>query len=36
MIYTEEGKQISKRLWDETMAELSFAKVEAIISDISK
>ncbi|KAG8157032.1 hypothetical protein KVR01_013022 [Diaporthe batatas] len=35
VIYTEEGKVISDRLWDETMAELAFAKVEEILRTVS-
>ncbi|KAH8698920.1 hypothetical protein BGW36DRAFT_396553 [Talaromyces proteolyticus] len=34
ILYTEEGKSISKRLWKETMAEFSFAKVENILQEI--
>ncbi|RYP60255.1 hypothetical protein DL769_008189 [Monosporascus sp. CRB-8-3] len=34
--YTEEGKKISERLWTETMAELSFAKVQDIVDELSK
>ncbi|RYP48692.1 hypothetical protein DL768_005472 [Monosporascus sp. mg162] len=36
IIYTEEGKKISERLWSETMAELSFAKVQDIVNELSK
>ncbi|KAI1177546.1 hypothetical protein F4777DRAFT_541343 [Nemania sp. FL0916] len=30
IIYTEEGARISEKQWRETMAEISFAKVEGI------
>ncbi|RYP08080.1 hypothetical protein DL764_002120 [Monosporascus ibericus] len=36
IIYTEEGKKISERLWSETMSELSFAKVQDIVDELSK
>ncbi|KAK2603994.1 hypothetical protein QQS21_003830 [Conoideocrella luteorostrata] len=36
IIYTDEGKRISERLWKETMAEFSFAKAEGIIAEVSK
>ena len=32
IIYTEEGKQISQRLWKETMKELAFANIEKVIA----
>jgi len=35
IIYTEQGKKISERLWRETMAELSFANIEGILKDLS-
>jgi len=31
IVYTAEGEQISKRLWRETMEELSFAEVQDIV-----
>lgn len=31
IIYTAEGEQIAKRLWSETMEELSFAGVQEIV-----
>lgn len=34
IIYTPEGKRISEQLWQETMTELSFAKVEDILKSI--
>ncbi|KAK0724467.1 hypothetical protein B0H67DRAFT_568018 [Lasiosphaeris hirsuta] len=36
IFYTDEGKEIVQRLWDETMEELSFANVKKIIEDIGK
>ncbi|KAK3348779.1 putative short-chain dehydrogenase [Lasiosphaeria hispida] len=36
IFYTEEGKEIVQRLWDETLEELSFANVKQIIEDIDK
>jgi hypothetical protein len=35
IIYKTEGEEIAKRLWEETMTELSFAGVEDIINAIS-
>ncbi|ROV93882.1 hypothetical protein VPNG_09496 [Cytospora leucostoma] len=35
ILYTSEGKEVSERLWKETMAELSFAKVEDIVTAVS-
>ncbi|RYP08516.1 hypothetical protein DL764_001847 [Monosporascus ibericus] len=32
IIYKPEGEEISKRLWDETMGELSFASVQEIVA----
>jgi hypothetical protein len=34
LVYTDEGKQIAKKLWDETMRELAFAKVDEIIKQV--
>lgn len=31
IVYTTEGEQIAKRLWRETMEELSFAEVQGIV-----
>ncbi|KAK0622037.1 putative short-chain dehydrogenase [Bombardia bombarda] len=36
IIYRPDGEEIAKLLWDETMAELSFAGVEAVIRDMGK
>lgn len=36
IVYTAEGREISERLWKETMAELSFAGVENILKEIVK
>ncbi|KAH8646939.1 putative retinol dehydrogenase 12 [Tricladium varicosporioides] len=33
-VYTAEGDRVTKILWEETMAELSFAKVQQILSDL--
>lgn len=35
IIYTPEGKTLSERLWQETITELSFAKVDDILRDIN-
>ncbi|CAH0043536.1 unnamed protein product [Clonostachys solani] len=35
LIYTSEGEQLVKRVWKETLDELSFAGVEKIIDDLS-
>lgn len=35
ILYTEEGEEVSKHLWNETMAELAFANVEGIIKSVS-
>jgi hypothetical protein len=34
-VYTSEGEQLAKRVWKETMDELSFAGVEKIIDNLS-
>lgn len=34
-VYTPEGKTITERLWKETMAELSFAKVDEILNALN-
>ncbi|KAK8034082.1 NAD(P)-binding protein [Apiospora rasikravindrae] len=34
MMYTEEGRHLGDRLWDETMKELSFAKVEEVLEGL--
>ncbi|PHH84790.1 hypothetical protein CDD83_1396 [Cordyceps sp. RAO-2017] len=36
IIYTEEGKSISEKLWKETMAELSFAGAENILKTVNE
>jgi len=36
IVYTTEGKRITEQLWKETLAELSFAKVEDILRDLGK
>ncbi|KAK8113321.1 hypothetical protein PG984_013847 [Apiospora sp. TS-2023a] len=36
MMYTEEGRRLSDRLWDETMKELSFAKVEELLEELKR
>ncbi|KAI1125557.1 hypothetical protein F5Y10DRAFT_227556 [Nemania abortiva] len=36
IIYQPEGKQLAKQLWEETMAELSFAHVEDCIKEVNK
>ncbi|CAG9944897.1 unnamed protein product [Clonostachys rosea f. rosea IK726] len=35
LVYTSEGEQLAKRVWKETMDELSFAGVEKIIDNLS-
>ncbi|KAI1377704.1 hypothetical protein F4677DRAFT_415277 [Hypoxylon crocopeplum] len=35
IIYKPEGEQLAKRLWEETMAELSFAGVQEVVSSIN-
>lgn len=35
IVYKPEGEELAKRLWEETMAELSFAGVRDIIKEIS-
>lgn len=32
MMYTDEGKEVTGRLWDETVKELEFADVSGILS----
>ncbi|EFR01710.1 retinol dehydrogenase 12 [Nannizzia gypsea CBS 118893] len=34
-VYTDEGKKVAELLWEETMAELSFANVSDILEDLS-
>ncbi|KAG9231665.1 hypothetical protein BJ875DRAFT_382479 [Amylocarpus encephaloides] len=34
-VYTAEGDRVTKVLWEETMAELSFAKAQQILNDLS-
>ncbi|KAG8163115.1 hypothetical protein KVR01_007593 [Diaporthe batatas] len=34
IVYTEEGRQISEQLWEDTLAELSFANVSGILEDL--
>jgi hypothetical protein len=36
IVYTPEGKRISERLWEETMAEFAFVKAEEITKGIEK
>lgn len=36
LLYTPEGKQVTERLWQETLAELRFAKMENILDDLKK
>lgn len=36
LMYTSEGKQIIDRLWEETLAELSFADVQNILDGSKK
>ncbi|KAI0532996.1 hypothetical protein GGR58DRAFT_139364 [Xylaria digitata] len=36
MLYRPEGKELAKQLWEETMAELSFANVEDCIKEVNK
>lgn len=36
LVYTSEGDEIAKRLWNETMDELSFAGVKAILEEMSE
>jgi hypothetical protein len=35
-MYTPEGKQATERLWQETIAELSFADVQGILDSMKK
>jgi hypothetical protein len=34
MLYTSEGKELTEKVWRETMAELSFAGVEGILQSM--
>jgi hypothetical protein len=34
LMYTPEGEEVAKKVWKETMQELSFAGVEKIVEDI--
>lgn len=36
MLYTPEGKQVTEKLWSETIAELSFADVQGTLNSIKK
>ena len=36
ILYTDEGKEICRVLWEETMAEFAFAGVEGIVRDAGK
>lgn len=36
LLYTPEGKKITEKLWQETMAELSFAKPLDILESMKK
>ncbi|KAK7935895.1 short-chain dehydrogenase/reductase family protein [Apiospora marii] len=36
MMYTEEGRRLGDKLWDETMKELSFAKVEELLEGLKR
>jgi len=36
IVYTTEGKRISERLWEETMAEFEFVKAKEIIRGVGK
>jgi hypothetical protein len=35
LVYSSEGQEIGDQLWEETMAELSFAQVDRILKEIS-
>jgi hypothetical protein len=35
MIYTKDGEKVSEQLWKKTLEELSFARVEDILREIS-
>lgn len=35
-MYTSEGEKIAQQIWEETMSELSFAKVEDIIKTVNE
>lgn len=34
-VYTDKGEAVAELLWEETMAELSFANVSEILADLS-
>lgn len=34
--YTEEGKEFSEKLWEETMEELNFAGASKIVADMAR
>lgn len=36
ILYTEEGRKISEQLWEETLAELSFANAETILKTMKE
>lgn len=36
MLYTPEGKVVTQRVWDETMAQLDFAVVGAILESMKR
>lgn len=36
MMYTEGDLRLGNRLWDETMKELSFAKVEELLEELKR
>lgn len=36
MMYTEEGRRLGERLWDETMAELRFAEIEELLKGLKE
>ena len=36
LLYTPDGKQIIERLWQETIAELSFAEVQGVLDSLKK
>jgi hypothetical protein len=35
IVYTDEGREVSERLWKETMAEFSFAHAEDILGNFA-
>jgi hypothetical protein len=35
-VYSDEGEKVAKLLWEETMAELSFARAEEIVLEMGK